>query len=91
MVNATRELERALGTGIKRVEENERETVVLQRRSVCAAGDLSAGTVLSKKHLTVLRPCPHDAIAPGKLHEIVGRKLAHALKAGEHVKWNDLA
>jgi sialic acid synthase SpsE len=91
MVSATRELERALGNGIKRVEENERETVVLQRRSVCAAGDLSVGTVLSKEHLTMLRPCPLDAIAPGKLNEIVGRKLAHALKAGEHVKWNDLA
>jgi N-acetylneuraminate synthase len=91
MVNATRELERALGNGIKRVEENERETVVLQRRSIRAAADLSAGTALGTEHLTVLRPCPIDGIAPGKLHEIVGRTLARALKAGEHVKWNDLA
>src|SRR5262249_53339138 len=34
MVDRTRELEAALGTGVKRVEENERETVVLQRRSI---------------------------------------------------------
>ena len=91
MVRATRELERAMGNGIKRVEENERETVVLQRRSVCVAADLAAGTVLTKEHLIMLRPCPSDGIEPGKCNKIVGRKLAHALNAGEHVKWNDLA
>jgi sialic acid synthase SpsE len=91
MVTATRELENALGNGIKRVEGNEQETVVLQRRSVRAVADLAAGTVLGKEHLTVLRPCPIDAIAPGKLNEIVGRTLARGLGAGEHVKWNDLA
>lgn len=91
MVNATRELECALGNGIKRVEENERETVILQRRSVRAAANLPAGTVLRKEHLIALRPCPLDAIAPGKMNEIVGRKLVHELNAGEHMKWNDLA
>ena len=35
MVSRTRELENALGSGIKRVEDNERETAVPQRRSVC--------------------------------------------------------
>ena len=91
MVDATRELENALGNGVKRVEENERETVVLQRRAVRAAAELPAGTVLKKEHLTVLRPCPIDAIGPGRMNEIVGRKLAHGLNFGEHVKWNDLA
>ena len=36
MVDRARELEAALGTGIKRIEENELDTVVVQRRSIRA-------------------------------------------------------
>src|SRR5713226_991119 len=46
MVDRTRELEYALGSTIKFVAENERETVVVQRRCVRAACDLEAGTIL---------------------------------------------
>ena len=34
MVVATRNLEKSMGDGIKKVEKNETETVVLQRRSI---------------------------------------------------------
>ena len=36
MVNRTRELEAAMGDGVKRVEANEVDTTVVQRRSLCA-------------------------------------------------------
>lgn len=91
MVNATRELENALGTGIKRVEENERDTVVLQRRSLRASGDLPSGTKLGREHLIALRPCPTDAISPDKVEQILGRTLRQAVKGGESIKWNDLS
>jgi N-acetylneuraminate synthase len=91
MVTATRELEAALGTGVKRVEDNELQTAVLQRRSVRLAADLPAGTVLSREHLTVLRPCPADAIAPTHLPKLLGRRLASAVKSGEALRWTDLA
>jgi sialic acid synthase SpsE len=90
MVQATRELERALGTGIKKVEENEIETAVLQRRSLRLRSDTPAGTLLHRDHLTVLRPCPPDAIPPYRLVEIVGKKLRHDVRAGDYVKWTDL-
>lgn len=91
MVEATRELEHALGNGIKQVEANEIETAVLQRRSIRLLQDLSAGTELTREHLTVLRPCPVDAISPGMIAQVVGKRLAHDLKSGEYLKWNDLA
>jgi N-acetylneuraminate synthase len=91
MVNATRELENALGDGIKRVEANESETAILQRRSVRTTGDLPAGTELRHEHLIVLRPCPRDGIEPGALSKILGQRLVRNLSAGEHVKWTDLA
>lgn len=91
MVERTRELENALGCGIKQVEENERQTVIVQRRSICAATDLFAGNILVKEHLTVLRPCPKDGLAPYYLDELIGKELRHNIKAGEHVRWINIA
>ncbi len=90
MVERTRELEHALGTGVKKVEQNEAETVVLQRRSIRLLGDLAAGTRLEHGHLTVLRPCPADGLAPYLLPEVLGKRLRRAMKAGEHLRWADL-
>ena len=50
MVDRTRELERALGSGDKRVAGNERETVVIQRRCLRAARDIAAGEIISARH-----------------------------------------
>lgn len=89
MVQATRELENALGTGIKVVEANEKQTVVVQRRAVRAKTALTAGGVLHQSQLEVLRPCPADAIAPYQLADVVGRTLRRDVPAGEHLRWTD--
>jgi len=91
MVDDTRMLEAALGTGTKGVEENETETVVLQRRCVRAVRDLSEGTVLARSDLEVLRPAPVDAIPAHEVNDAVGRVLGRDLVAGEDVKWVDLS
>jgi sialic acid synthase SpsE len=91
MVDRTRELERALGDGVKRVEANEKETVVIQRRCLRAARDLAAGTVLAEGDLEPLRPAPSDAVMPFRLREALGRTLGRALPRGEYLKWTDLA
>src|SRR5262249_13384674 len=54
MVDRTRELERALGDGVKRVEANEADTVVVQRRCLRAASSLPAGKVLAASDLEAL-------------------------------------
>jgi N-acetylneuraminate synthase len=91
MVDDTRLLEAALGDGQKKVEGNESETVVLQRRCVRAARDLSAGTVLTREDLVVLRPAPREAVPAHEVTELPGRTLTRALVAGEDVRWGDLA
>ena len=90
MVDRTRELENALGSSIKQVEENERETVVLQRRAIRAGNNLAAGTVLAKEDLTVLRPCPPDALPPYCLGQLIGKRVKRDIMAGEHLRWIDL-
>jgi sialic acid synthase SpsE len=90
MVDRTRELENALGVGIKKVEANEQETVILQRRAIRTAFNLAAGTVLSSEHLTLLRPCPEDGIPPYRLDELIGKRVMHDVCAGDHLRWIDL-
>lgn len=90
MVVATRELENALGNGIKKIEENEKQTVVLQRRAIRLLQDLPAGTVLTRDHVTVLRPCPADAISPMDLAVVLGKKLMRDIASGDYLRWNDL-
>jgi sialic acid synthase SpsE len=90
MVDRTRELENALGNGIKRVEPNEKETVVLQRRSLRLSRNLEAGMLVERAAITPLRPCPPDAIPPYRMNEVLGRKLRRGVKAGDYLKWADL-
>lgn len=91
MVDRSRELELAMGDGVKRIEANETETVVIQRRAVRAAEPLPAGTVLAPKHLTVLRPCPADGLPPYRLDDLTGRTTRIDLPEGAHISWEHLA
>jgi N-acetylneuraminate synthase len=91
MVDRTQELQNALGAGVKQVEENERETVVLQRRAIRLGRDINAGEELSREALVVLRPCPSDALPPYRLSEVIGRRVRRDISQGEHLRWQDLA
>ena len=91
MVDATRMLEAALGSGDKGIENNEQQTVVLQRRCVRAARDLPAGTVLTREDLEVLRPAPFEAFPAHAIEEVVGRTLTAGLDAGQDVRPSHLA
>jgi sialic acid synthase SpsE len=90
MVDRTRELEFALGSTLKFVAENERDTVVVQRRCLRASKDLEAGTVLREEMVEALRPAPRDSVMPFDLPRILGKQLARGLKAGEQITWTSL-
>lgn len=90
MVDRTRELEVSLGCGIKQVELNEKETAIVQRRSIRIANDLDAGTVIQRSDVAMLRPCPVDGIPPYMLDQVVGKTLIRRKNAGEHIAWTDL-
>lgn len=90
MVDRTRELELSLGSGIKRVEENEKETVVLQRRAVRTRTAMAEGTQLKREDLVVLRPCPADAVDAANVTAILGRRLRRDKSGGDHIRWTDL-
>lgn len=90
MVLRTRELERALGETEKFLAENEKETVVVQRRCLRASRDLPSGYVLTRQDIDVLRPAPREAIPPYEIQKAVGRALRVSVRAGEHLEWAKL-
>ena len=90
MVERSNELFLALGNGVKRVEENESETVVVQRRSIRVNKNMSKGDIIKEEDLICLRPCPEDAIEPYHLNDIVGKTIQCEISEGDYIKWNKL-
>lgn len=90
MVDRSRELETAMGDGVKRVEENERETSVLQQRCLRLTRDLAAGSVVREADLEALRPAPRGALRPFELPAAVGRRLKIARGQGQALSSADL-
>ncbi len=90
MVMRTRELEISLGGTEKKVEDNELDTVVLQRRSIRYCHDLKVGEIIGKDDIEVLRPCPNDGLPPSKINDIIGRTIIRDVHSGEIVQWRDL-
>jgi sialic acid synthase SpsE len=90
MVERTRELENALGDGIKRVEYNEKDTVKVQRRAIRAIKQLNFGDILKESDIEHLRPCPDDGIPPLFVEKLLGKKINSTIEAGSHIRWTDL-
>ena len=89
MVERTRELEFALGTGIKKIEDNEQETVVLQQRCLRLKHDLSKGAIIQSDDLECLRPSPKGAVKPYLMADIIGKKLKLKKDKGQELYFGD--
>lgn len=85
MVDRSRELELALGNGNKKIEENEKRSVVVQQRSLCAVRDMMEGDEIQEKDLEALRPCPENAYRPYEIKYLLGRKIRTAVKKGQPI------
>ena len=90
MVDATRELEAALGPEEKYVMGNERETVVIQRRALRARRPISAGECIGKDALVALRPCPQDCVPPYREGDLIGRSAVRDINEGDCVRLGDV-
>jgi sialic acid synthase SpsE len=90
MVARVRELEQALGDGVKRVQDNELETVILQRRCLRLARDMPALVPLHVGDLVCLRPAEPGALGPTQLRDLIGCALVRPMARGEAVTLQDL-
>ena len=83
MVKATRELEDAMGDGIKKVELNEIESSVVQRRGIRAATGIQKGQIIQRQDLSVLRPCPKEALGADQIRKVVGTSAVKNFAVGD--------
>lgn len=72
MVNAIRNIEQALGDGIKKVSDSERGNISVARKSIVAACTIKKGELLSENNLTVKRP--GNGLSPMRWEEVIGMK-----------------
>lgn len=79
-----------MGSSDKVVEENEKETVVIQRRCIRAARDIKAGEFLTREMIEPLRPATPGAILPDHLSDVIGTKALADLPMGKEIRWTDL-
>ena len=90
MVRRTREVEASLGDGIKKVQENEAETVIVQRRGLHIERNMIAGESIKSSDLISLRPAIPEGFFPYERNEAVGRVLMVSKKKGEPLKRSDI-
>ncbi len=88
LVRELRRLPAMLGDGVKAPRPEELEVRAVARRSVVLARELPAGAVLTPQHLQLRRP--GTGIAPRDIDRLAGRRLRHALPAGQVLQWDDL-
>jgi N-acetylneuraminate synthase len=90
MVDRARELDLAMGDGVKRVEDNERDTAIVQRRALRFTRDITKGTILREGDLFPLRPIPRDGYPPFRIDEVLGKRIARDVQADDYPRADDL-
>ncbi|PHM17948.1 MAG: N-acetylneuraminate synthase [Sulfuricurvum sp. PD_MW2] len=70
MVHAIRNIEKALGDGIKRPSPSELKNIPIARKSIVASRTITKGERLSEENITIKRP--GNGISPMRYDEIIG-------------------
>lgn len=81
MVKAIRNIEKALGDGIKRPSNSESKNIAVARKSIVAKRDIDVGEVFSEENITLKRP--GNGISPLRWDEIIGQRAQKSYMADE--------
>ena len=89
MVRGIRVAESAVGDGVKRPLSSETVIAAVARKSLVAAVDIPAGTVLRSEHIVTLRP--GTGLPPAMKDQLVGRTTTMAIAAGSLLRGDMIA
>ena len=90
MIIRSRELEKSLGIDKKIIEKNEKDTVIVQRRSIHSIRNLKKNYKIKKTDLKYLRPCPKNGITPYNYNKVVGKKTNKVILKNNIITFKDL-
>lgn len=72
MVKAIRNIDQAMGDGVKKPSKSELKNIPIVRKSIVAAKIIQKGDYFTKENLTVKRP--GNGISPMRWHDLIGTK-----------------
>ena len=81
MVTAIRNIEVALGNGIKTPSKSEQKNIAIARKSIVASTNISKGDIFTEKNITVKRP--GSGISAMKWYDVLGTESSKDYKADE--------
>ncbi|MBF8264149.1 MAG: N-acetylneuraminate synthase [Dehalococcoidia bacterium] len=88
MVNAIRDVEKALGNGIKKLTKEEEVNKLVVRRSLVARVAIPKGAAITEDMLDAMRPA--TGIEPSELKLVVGKVARTAIKRNQFIMIDDL-
>lgn len=84
MVDAVRNIEFALGNGIKQPAESEKKNIAIARKSIIAKKNIKVGETFTEENLTVKRP--GNGISPMRWFEVLGKTAKRNFKEDELIE-----
>lgn len=84
MITAIRNIEKAMGDGVKRPTLREQEIMKVARKSIVAAREIKAGEVFTKENITTKRP--GTGISPMRWDQVIGGAAKKIFLADEMVE-----
>jgi N,N'-diacetyllegionaminate synthase len=84
MILGIRNIEKALGTGIKKPSPSELKNKPVARKSIVAASSIEQGETFTEMNITVKRP--GTGITPMRWDEIIGRKAVKPYRRDELIE-----
>lgn len=91
MIRSIREIEKMLGSSVKRIRDEEKELYFFARRGIQATRAIAAGEKISEgKNMAILRPGKHRLGAHARfISQIEGMVAKHAINPGEGIQPED--
>ncbi len=84
MVNSIRNIEVALGNGIKQPAESEKKNIIIARKSIVASRHILKGEIFTEDNITVKRP--GNGINPMQWFEVLGKEAIKDFKEDELIE-----
>ncbi|AKB29021.1 N-acetylneuraminate synthase [Methanosarcina siciliae C2J] len=87
LVNGMREIESALGDGIKRPTKEEENITKFVRKKIVACTDIPRGTIIEEVMVMLKRVGTEEGIEPKYFYSVLGKKTLQDININSPIKW----
>lgn len=88
MVTSIRNIEKALGNGIKKPSNSEKKNIMIARKSIHTTRRLEKGTIIKSEDLLMKRP--GHGISPMEVERVIGKRIIETLEEDALLTFKDI-